>query len=86
MKVSLHPARAFSKDALIGRPGSVTPVYCGQGQMLAGRMALEISRLFIASAPCIVPAMFGPIRIGVGLDLDVSLDAKKFKAYYLVVA
>ncbi len=73
MKLSLHPARAFSKDALVGRPGSVTSLFGYQGQMLAGRMAPEVSRLSVVATPSKVSAIFRLVRIGVGVDLDVSL-------------
>lgn len=85
MKVSLHPAQAFSKDAPVGRPGSVTSLFGYQGQMLAGAVAQEVSRLFVVSALCKVSALFRQIRVGVGLDLDVSLDAKVLEANHFVM-
>ena len=53
--------------------------------MLSGRMAQKVSRLFIVSALCKVSALFRQVRIGVGLDLDVSLDAKVLEADYFVM-
>ena len=53
--------------------------------MLAGRMAQEILRLFLVSATRKVSALLRQVRIGVGLDLDVSFDAKVFEAYYFVM-
>jgi hypothetical protein len=37
------------------------------------------------SALCKVSALFRQVRIGVGLDLDVSFDAKVFQANYFVM-
>lgn len=53
--------------------------------MFAGRMAHQISRLFIVSTTHKVVALFRQVRIGVGLDLDVSLDAQKLEADYFVM-
>ena len=54
--------------------------------MLSGTVAQEVSRLFIMSALCKVSALFRQVRVGVGLDLDVSFDAKKLEAHHLVMA
>ena len=53
--------------------------------MLAGRMAQKVSRLSIVSATRKVSALFRQVGIGVGLDLDVSLDAQKLEAYYFMM-
>ena len=54
--------------------------------MLSGAVAQEIFRLFVVSTTRIVSAIFGQVRVGVGLDLDVSFDAKKLEAHHLVMA
>lgn len=53
--------------------------------MFSGTVAQEVSRLFISSALCKVSALFRQVRVGVGLDLDVSFNAKKLEANYFVM-
>lgn len=48
-------------------------------------MAQEISRLFVSSALCKVSALFRQVRVGVGLDLDMSFDAQVLEADYFVM-
>ena len=53
--------------------------------MFSGTVAQKVSRLFVMSALCKVSALFRQVRIGVGLDLDVSFDAKVLEADYFVM-
>ena len=53
--------------------------------MLSGRVAQEILRLFLVSAPRKVSALLRQVRVGVGLDLDVSFDAEVLEADYFVM-
>lgn len=53
--------------------------------MLAVCETLETSPLFIMSATRKVSAIFRQVRIGVCLDLDVSLDAQILETNYLVI-
>jgi len=45
-------------------------------------MAQEILRLFVVSATRKVSALLRQVRVGVGLDLDVSFDAQKLEENY----
>ena len=49
-------------------------------------MAQEVSRLFIVSAPCKVSPLFRKVRVGVGLDLDVSSYTQEFQQHHLISA